>query len=100
MRTDLTKKKIKVFVKKKRYFLKTNKKIKRCITSDIHLSWLALTGSKRSLGSLKKKFRERSDYWPFKAFRVTPGRCCAVFHYGMVGGDAIASLRLCSYQSR
>lgn len=42
MHTDLTKKKIKVVVKK-RQFLKTNKKIKRCITSAIHLSWLALT---------------------------------------------------------
>ena len=37
------------------------------------ISWIA-----------EKKFRERSDYLPFKVFRVTKGRCCAVLHYGMV----------------
>ena len=37
MRTDLTKKKIKVVVKKKDTSLKQIKKIKRCITSAIHL---------------------------------------------------------------
>lgn len=85
MRTDLTKKKIKLVVKR-RYFLKTNKKNQKVcyfrhplklVSTDMieTISWIA-----------EKEFRERSDYWPFKAFRATPGRCCAVLHYGIVFG--------------